>query len=279
LKSRILLCCFLSVAALSASAQRCDLGAWLGGADYFGDLNTHTSLRFVNPAAGFFTRYNFDNRISLRFNLDGGHVWADDQYSHVYYERTRNLGFSSMIYEVSGQFEFNFLPYDNTYSNPYQEKHSYSPYIFLGFGVFHFNPKAKYNGEMVELQPLGTEGQGYPEYPDLKKYKRTSSAWLLGGGMKWRVTKKLGMQAEAGIRKTYTDYLDDVSGVYADPIVLLHEGGPEVAFLADPSVTVTGEPVGEPGKMRGDNSKSDDYLFFGLGFIYTIKNYKCPYQH
>lgn len=86
------------------------------------------------------------------------------------------------------------------------------------------------------------------------------------------------MQLEGGVRKTSTDYLDDVSGVYADPIILLHEGGEEVAFLSDPSVEVTGEPVGVTGKMRGDNHKSDDYFFFGLGIIYTLKPYKCPFQ-
>jgi hypothetical protein len=51
-----------------------------------------------------------------------------------------------------------------------------------------------------------------------------------------------------------------------------------VAFLGDPSSEVLDEPIGEAGKMRGDNIKSDDYLFFGVGFIYTLRSYKCPYQ-
>jgi len=277
-KTWLVIAGFLFFSSFRVSAQRWDFGAWAGGANYFGDLNTHTSLRFVNPAGGIFTRYIFDDRLSLRLNLNAGHVWADDQYSSDYYEWTRNLGFSSTIYELSGQLEFNFLPYENTFTNSFSEKHHYSPYIFIGWGVFHFNPKAKYNGDMVKLQPIGTEGQGYPEYPDLKPYKRVSTAFLLGGGIKFRVNKKLGMQIEGGVRKTYTDYLDDVSGVYADPIVLLHEGGATVAFLADPSAEVLPEPIGQAGKMRGDSSKSDDYFLFGVGFIYTLKSYKCPYQ-
>jgi hypothetical protein len=261
-----------------AEGQKWDIGAWAGGTNYFGDLNTHTSFRFVNPGGGLLARYNFDERVSFRFNLNAGHVWADDQYSEDYYEWTRNLGFSSHIFEASGQFEFNFMPYENSYTNSYSERHDFSPYLFVGWGIFHFDPTAKYNGERVKLQPLGTEGQGYPQYPELKKYKRTSSAFILGGGLKFRASKKLGMQVEAGIRKTYTDYLDDVSGVYADPIVLLYEGGDMVAFLGDPSSEVLDEPIGEAGKMRGDNIKSDDYLFFGVGFIYTLRSYKCPYQ-
>ncbi len=86
------------------------------------------------------------------------------------------------------------------------------------------------------------------------------------------------MQAEAAVRKTSTDYLDDVSNTYADPIILFHEGGQQTAFLADPSAEVTDEPVGAVGKMRGDNHKSDDYLLFSISFIYTLKPYKCPFQ-
>jgi hypothetical protein len=85
-----------------------------------------------------------------------------------YYQVTRNLGFASSIYEVSAQFEFNFLPYTTIPYSSMNAKHKFSPYLMAGFGVFHFNPFAKYNGEKVFLQPLGTEGQGYPEYPDLK---------------------------------------------------------------------------------------------------------------
>lgn len=268
----------LFVLAIQAKAQRWDYGLWLGGANYFGDLNTHTSLRFINPAGGFFTRYNIDDRLSLRGNLNTAHIWADDRFSNVYYEYTRNLGFSSMLYEASGQIEFNFLPYSNASNISYTNKQRYTPYVFVGFGIFRFNPRAEYNGEFVNLQPLGTEGQGLDFY-DLEKYKRTSTAFILGGGFKFRASKKLGMQIEGGIRKTSTDYLDDVSGVYADPIILRNESenGEMVAFLADPSVEILDEPIGQPGKMRGDNTKNDDYFFIGVGFVYTITPYKCPY--
>jgi hypothetical protein len=131
---------------------------------------------------------------------------------------------------------------------------------------------------VYELQPLGTEGQGYAEYPDRVLYNRTAFTWLIGGGFKYRLAKGLGVQLEVGVRKTKTDYLDDVSGTYADPIVLFHEGGEEVAFLADPSVLISGEPVGATGKMRGDDTKKDDYLFAGIGLYYTINPYRCPMQ-
>lgn len=267
----LLICC------LSARAQKNDFGLWLGGANYFGDINTGTNFRFVNPAGGIFYRYNFDERISARFNINGGRVWADDAYANNEYQQTRNLGFSSNILEASFQFEFNFMPYTGAPGFSSNDKHRFSPYVMAGFGVFHFNPSVVYNGDKVFLQPLGTEGQGYPQYPDSKPYKRTSTAWLMGGGFKYRLTSQIGATLEGGVRKTSTDFLDDVSGVYADPVVLLHEGGPMVQFLGDPSAEVLPEPIGSTGKMRGDNIKSDDYFFFGIGITYTLKPYRCPY--
>lgn len=263
--------------SLSVNAQKNDLGVWLGGANYFGDINTGTNFRFVNPAGGFFYRRNFDDRIAARINLNAGRVWADDAYANNYYQQSRNLGFASNIYEASAQFEFNFLPYSSNAGSSMSSKHRFSPYVMAGFGVFHFNPFVKYNDEKVILQPVGTEGQGFPQYPELAPYKRTSTAWLMGGGFKYRIGRLTGITFEGGVRKTSTDYLDDVSGVYADPVVLLYEGGPMVQFLADPSVEVAGEPVGATGKMRGDNQKSDDYFFFGVGISYTLNPYRCPF--
>jgi hypothetical protein len=72
---------FFCTALLSTSsllAQRDDFGLWLGGADYFGDINTQTSLYFFNPAGGVFYRRNFDERIAARVNLNAGRVWADE---------------------------------------------------------------------------------------------------------------------------------------------------------------------------------------------------------
>jgi len=268
----------MALLACDAIAQKNDFGFWAGGANYFGDLNTQTSFHFTNPAGGIFYRYNFDERISARVNLNVGRVWADDAYSDDYYQTTRNLGFSSNILESSAHLEFNFLPYSLKPYASINNKQKYTPYLLAGLGVFHFNPMVKYNNQKVQLQPLGTEGQGYIQYPELKRYKRTSTALVFGGGFKFRVGRMTTFHIEAAVRKTATDYLDDVSGVYADPVILLHEGGSDVAFLADPSVEVLGEPIGAPGKMRGDSIKNDDYFFFGFGFSYTLRPYRCPYQ-
>ncbi|MCS6991956.1 MAG: DUF6089 family protein [Chitinophagales bacterium] len=273
-----LACVICTLLAVNARGQRWDYGPWAGGTGYFGDLNLHTSLRFFGPAAGFYLRYNLDERLSFRLSGGRGHIWGDDAFSPDYIHRVRNLRFFSPITEGTLQAEFNFLPYYNTSNSSHTDPHFFSPYLFSGFSVFHFNPMVHYGGEKVRLQPLGTEGQGYSQYPELKRYKRTTTAFVVGGGFKWRVNRRIGMFAEAGIRKSSTDYLDDVSGVYADPVVLFFEGGPMVAYLADPSEDVVGEPIGKPGMMRGDASKNDDYLLVAIGVSFTIRPYRCPYR-
>ena len=262
----------LVLIAFSLRAQKHDMGFWGGGANYFGDLNTETSFRFVSPAAGVFYRFNIDNRISFRMNICGGRIWADDQYSSNLFEQKRNLHFFSNIYEFSPQLEFNFLPFSTT-----DLKYPFSPYVFMGFGIFKFNPSAKLDENTYALQPLGTEGQGNYAYPDLEPYKLTSTSFIVGGGFKFRLAESLGVQIEAGIRRTSTDYLDDASGVYANSAIIGSQSGPVAEYFADPSVAIFGEPVGVTGKMRGDASKNDSYLFFGIGFFYTINPYRCPF--
>lgn len=267
---RIILILISSGFISGAYAQSSELGAWLGTANYFGDLNTETSFRFVHPAGGILYRYDFNNRFSFRINAVYARVSADDKFSPNVWERVRNLSFYSDIFEGSGQFEFNFLPLV-----PDKPGKFFTPYLTTGFGGFYFNPKTIYNGQAVRLQPLHTEGEGLPEYPNVPNYSLLSSAWLVGGGFKFLLSSNWMLQVEAVNRKTLTDYLDDVSGQYADPAILQHEVSTLSAALSNRS-GVASSTIGEPGTQRGDPANNDKYLLFGIGICYIFTPYKCP---
>ena len=80
----------------------------------------------------------------------------------------RGLHFRTQIQELSSQIEFNFLPFETG-----SVLYNWSPYIFSGISIYNFNPQAENsNGQWVDLQPLGTEGQGTTAYPERKKYPR-----------------------------------------------------------------------------------------------------------
>lgn len=273
--SRLLIKTILGLCLLPALsfAQRYEFGAWLGGSTYFGDLNTNTSFRYTEPAAGLYTRYNLDTRIAAKLSFTYTGVKGMDSASDYYFEQRRNLSFYSSLWETEVQGEFNFMSYSST--NP---KMKFTPYFLLGFGVFGFNPKTKFGDAVFELQPIGTEGQGYPEYSTKTPYKLIKPFWCIGGGFKFKASKTLSIFGEGAVRKTFTDYLDDVSTQYPDKLILQNEAGPLAVNLSDRSLELKGQPVGATNKYRGD-SKKDNYFFFGIGFSYTINNYKCPFLY
>ena len=157
--------------------------------------------------------------------------------------------------------EFNFQPYGGGAT-----EYKWTPYIFGGIAIFHFNPQAQYTDAMgntlwADLQPLHTEGQGTNAYPDRRPYRLTQLSVPFGVGVRLRASKYLSFTAEYGLRATWTDYLDDVSTTYADPAVLRSEveNGILAASLADRS-----EVPNQPGIKRGDDSLTDWYTYFNL---------------
>ena len=135
---------------------------------------------------------------------------------------------------------------------------------------------AKYENHWYALEPLGTEGQGTSANPGKNKYSRAGTAFPFGVGMKYNLNKNIILGLEWGMRKTFTDYLDDVSSTYADPIVLFRENGSLAAALGDRSLSK--DTQSHIGLQRGNSRNKDWYSFAGL--IITVKLHNkaetCP---
>lgn len=235
-------------------AQEMEVGGLAGGTYYLGELNPDKQFLLTRPAFGGLVRVNFDDRWSARFNFLTGRVAGDDAVSLA--NETRNLRFRSSITEISVIFEFNFLEYFTG-----SKKHFFSPFMFVGPGYFTFNPRAPYRGEYVELRGLGTEGT-------VDNYNLYGLSAVFGLGFKYSLTNRIGLGLEWGMRKTFTDYLDDVSEYYyidfndfTDP----DEIG-MVQHLSDPSATKH-----DPGMQRGNPNDNDWYSFAGISITYRFK--------
>lgn len=236
----------------------------LGTMGYRGDLDaTMYDTRNLSPALGVIYRRSYSNHWAFKAGLSWGRIEAKDSDSDEEWVRNRNLSFRTGILELSAQTEFNFFPYQT--ANPYSKA---TPYLLFGFSLFRFNPKAEINGEWVALQPLRTEGQGLTAYPNRDPYRRTSLAVTYGGGFKFKIMRRFGVAIETGVRRTYTDYLDDVSRSYADPNAILREYGRTASALSDRSLEQA--PGGNVGRQRGDRSKNDWYVFTGVQITYTL---------
>lgn len=228
-----------------------------GVSNYQGDLgpsNLRVSLGKTHASVGGFLRYNFNDYLTGRVNLAYATLSGDD----ARYDRGRNLSFRSSILEFAAIGEFNIMGYQ-----PYALQRPFSPYIFVGIGFTHFNPRTKLDGEWIELQPLGTEGQGIEGYPS--PYSLFTLAIPVGGGLKYAINDKWNIGIEMGVRKVFTDYLDDVSTSYVDPDLLLANNGELSAILSNRS----GVEV-NPGDARGNPDSDDWYVITAITVSYNF---------
>ena len=248
---------------LNVKGQGSEIGLFVGASTYKGELKHELfTLDYIHPVVGVQFRKNFNPHWSANINLNYGKISAADSTSDDPFQLTRNLSFKSRILELGGRFEFNFFPYQFAGGD-----WPFTPFLFIGVAGYRFNPLAELGDEDIELQPLGTEGQGTAAFPERKKYKRTQIAIPYGGGFKFSLTRRIGINLEVGVRKTYTDYLDDVSTTYVDKAVLL-ENGITAVILSDRTPGDLNDNF--PGKQRGNSQDTDKYMFGGITFSFLL---------
>jgi hypothetical protein len=262
----------------------------LGGADRVGS-NRLASVRdfeisMTRPTVTVGYRHIFTPNYTVKGNLIYGRLRGDDAFTNELFRNNRNLHFRSPLIELSAQFEWFPFGRGNTGYNyrmsgiarKGSRKPTLSPYLFAGIGGFWFNPKGKYlDGNWYALQPLGTEGQTV-EGSGLKPYSRISVCIPMGIGLLYEIDKQWSVGLELTIRMTFTDYIDDVSGVYYDNEAIKQANGSMgeiAAYFADPSLrnpetfTSNGGPT-RPGEMRGNDSENDAYVFAIFSLNYKL---------
>ena len=244
-----------------------EVGLILGTSYYLGDLNT-THFNQSSATAGLVIRKNIDKRFVYKAEVMYLNLKSDERQSSDTIALDRGLHFRSPIYELSGQIEFNFLPYQS--GNPL---YTWTPFVYTGISIFSFNPQAEnINGEWVDLQELGTEGQGTTTEFDgntRSKYSLIQFAIPIGGGLKIAVNENFNIVLEYGVRKTFTDYLDDVSTTYAGPNI--NGSWPvEMSDLAQQMSDPNGTHVKD--EQRGNPDKKDWYSFAGITLSFKLNN-------
>lgn len=237
-------------------------GVFGGVSDYQGDL---TGKIFQNPKAalGLTVGYEISSRINLRAGFTYAKLSAADSLSDQSDLRLRNLSFQSSITEFSVVGEYNIF---DMYTR------AFSPYLFAGLAVYHFNPYTfDRNNNKIFLQPLSTEGQGLQGYSN-KPYSLTQLALPFGGGVKYNISDNVRIALELGMRKLFTDYLDDVSGNYADPNELFAAKGQQAVDLSYRGDEVPGGNLNYPAKglTRGSPKYKDYYYFTGIHLSFKL---------
>jgi len=254
-----LLCLILLSQGARAQDRKFDrskeIGLCGGTAYYLGELNPYRHfggrLRF---SGGLNFRNNFDKRWTLKIGLLYGQVEAWDEDSKDLWRRNRNLNFLNQFYEGSATVELNFFNYQIGSRQDW-----ITPYLFTGIAYYSMNPQGNLNDVWRPLQPAGTEGQGLQGGEDL--YRLTGVSIPAGFGLRMNLYAIFGFSLEWGIRRTWTDYFDDVSGVYPDPNLLINERSRVTARLSDQSLIRERDNGTNTGLQRGDPGRKDLYIF------------------
>ena len=265
--------------SLGAMNSLTDIGGNKGiGKRFVKDLN----MGQTSFCGGVFLSAMYKNAAGLRLEGSFGKVSGNDNVlagvdpKDISKTRfNRNLNFRSNITEVSLMLELHplyiFINYEERESDPPK----LSPYLLGGVGYFSFNPQADLNGKWIDLQPLSTEGEGFPE-SNKKPYKLQQLNIPVGLGLRYELSPLLNLRGEYVYRVLNTDYLDDVSTTYVDKslyskyFVVGSTKYNNAMALSDRQINrVTGA-----GGKRGSPKQKDAYFSFNLKLSLTIGRQK-----
>jgi Domain of unknown function (DUF6089) len=195
----------LSTTIFTSKAQNLEVGLLLGTSFYHGDIEVTPKYIFqqIRPAYGVYGKYLFSPKIAVRAQFWRGTLFADEkQYPASAYRQTRGFSFESPISEVSVQGEWHLLNLDKGFAFDNDDPFM-SFYVFGGVGGGFFDPKTNYNEPNPIFDNVAI---------DRDTIVSTSSlALLAGGGVQFKLSDSWYLGAEAGIRKTFSDYIDKVS--------------------------------------------------------------------
>jgi hypothetical protein len=262
MKNLVLAFCFLP---LTMAAQNFHFSTRLGVAGYTGDLKQSVSLTQLSPMFSLGARYDLNEHITARGYITLSALKGDDKKGAAEMQQ-RNLNFKSKLSELELSAQYSFFSLNDRW---------WTPYVFAGVGVFHFNPYTKDSaGEKTFLKPLSTEGEGFMAGVD--NYKLTQFCIPFGFGAEYSLNEDMRLGIEFGYRKTFTDYIDDVSTDYVDETSLLNARGQTAVDLAWRGDEKGGGSYPAAGTVRGNSKNDDGYYYVALTFTvrYFFDKYK-----
>jgi len=272
-----------SQAFLFGEKVKWEVGLNFGPSFFLGDLGGNSgkgtnnlkdvNFEFTKFMKGAFVTMYPKNWVGLRLAANYTYLEGDDAIINTtgideLWRKQRNLDFKSTVLE--GYVALEIFP-TMLFNRQSEYEPRFRPYVFGGVGMFHFNPKgsltdAAGNKTWYALQPLRLEGQGMPEYPYSQPYKLTQINIPFGGGLKYFLSDRINVSAEFLYRKTFTDYIDDVSKKYIDPINYTKYLSSQEASLAYKlsdkanGIIYPGMTRYPAGTQRGDLKDGDAYF-------------------
>jgi len=298
---KLILFAFILAAGNTFGQYKLDLGFGLGGSNYLGDIGgkektrrdfvVDMHLRESRITPHIYGRYRFSKRLSVLGNFSYVPVRDFDNETTNPARRARNLNFRNRLWELGARGEFTIY-YDNDVGGRGYYNPDFKLYAFGGLSVFRSNPQGRIlsadDGSLISntwhnLREWTTEGQDKP-------YSRFGMALPAGIGLYFTWNKQWRLGWEFNWRTTFTDYLDDISTVYADPATLPNEMA--VAFASQANQAVI-NAINDPGSgsvfdhqyrpgvetKRGDPTNNDSFLSTSVTLGYVIRGRSSFYRN
>lgn len=214
---------FLSAATFAQTlTQKAEVGGGIGSLNYTGDLVRLYNPAFTRPALTVFYRHNISSIVSFRAGITGGKLVANDNRHPIdAFADQRGYSFNITVIEASTVFEYHFLDWRDS-----KRKLRFTPYLMGGLVMFGMSGIPQKNAEYSNVQI------GIP----------------LGGGVKYVINPKWYVAVEYGVRRTFFDYLDNISD-------------------NDPSLK---------NYQYGNRFDNDTYFFMGVTLTRTFYDIPCP---
>ena len=253
-----------------------DLGGNAGiGTDFLKDVDFPLTKFSKMIYANYYPAEWLGFRLALSHGvLQGADAEAPNKGGREISRIRRNLSFKSSVLEAYIAAEIYPTVFFERYDGLLGKLR---PYGLIGIGAYKFNPKTQLNGQWVELHPLRTEGQGL--VPGKSEYKLTQAEIPMGFGFKYFIKENMYVGMEVLHRQLFTDYVDDVSTTYPDPIVFNslpaadRANAVELYYRGDELPNVPASRL-TPGinEQRGDVTDNDAFFSTILRFGLRIGN-------
>jgi Domain of unknown function (DUF6089) len=215
--SLLVLLFFVSIQSI---AQRSEIGFGIGTFNYTGDLVRTYDFKYSKPAGTVFYRSNLSKVISFRAAITAGKIGASEKPIDPF-AVNRNASFDLFMVEASTVMEYHFLNWRET-----KRFVRFTPYLFVGLGLFGLS------GDVEKTQ----------------EYSNVQGSVPFGAGVKYIYNPKWYISLEFGIRKTFFDYLDNIS-----------KGDPR-----------------DKNYQYGNPNDNDNYYFLGITLTRTFYSIPCP---
>ena len=256
-------------------------GFVLGGSNYLGEIGGKFEPRAslldadiitTSPTVGGFLRYAANDRVRISGEVSYVHIRQADHNAEDPARQARNLNFRNRMVEFGFRTDFTVFHIADRSNNRNFSKPGklfVKGFVFTGaYGVLHnpqaqitYDPNNEWEDRWYDLRPLRTEGQ-------VEEYASLIAAIPMGLGIEFGLGYGWVLGFEGSWRSTFTDYLDDISGMYANPDYLSplaeaissQANEATIAAIDNPaSGNVNNHQYNEGGTYRGNPDTNDSY--------------------